>query len=301
MNPLIRKGGSHHRMSQFSRPQPRSNPGCTSAALPPTIKFHGFTSVHPPPKLPAEFISSPLKACTSSPKAEMSLSLLPAAGGAAPGPERPGARVDTHKGAPSPAGAANPSKQRGGNRAQTGGGGGGLGVPTTGPSAAPHHRLASSAVPFPRPRSRRRGEPAALPPPAARAAAPPPRRAGGPWLPRGPSEEALLHGELRAGPHPGTSRRTPGIRAYFGRRMRAKPAELEDVPGRPRRAPPIHLTGARSRAPSPQSLWSALRDAATAGLGEKTAWCLLSWRKPSCLTSIVLGRFLEDTGFGSWG
>lgn len=202
MNPLIRKGGSHHRMSQFSRPQPGSNPGCTSAALSPTIKFRGFTSVHPPPKIPAEFFSSLLKACTSSPKAEMSLSLLPAAGGAAPGPERRGARVDTHKGPPSPAGAANPSKQRGGNGAQTRGGGGGLGVPTSGPSAAPHHRQVSSAVPFPRPHSRRRGEPAALPPPADRAAAPPPRRAGGPWLPRGPSE-ALLHGELRAGPHPG--------------------------------------------------------------------------------------------------
>lgn len=89
-------------MSQFSRPQPRPNPGCTSAALSPTIKFRGFTSVHPPPKIPAGFFSSLLKACTSSPKAEMSPSLLPAAGGAAPGPERRGARVDAHKGPPLP-------------------------------------------------------------------------------------------------------------------------------------------------------------------------------------------------------
>lgn len=64
----------------------------------PPSSFRGFTTVHQPPKLPVGFFSSPLKACTSSPKAEMSLSLLPAAGGAAPGPERQGARVDTHKG-----------------------------------------------------------------------------------------------------------------------------------------------------------------------------------------------------------
>lgn len=64
----------------------------------PPSSFPGFTSVHPPPKLLVRFFSLLLKACTSSPKTEMSLSLLPAVGGAAPGPERPGARVDTHKG-----------------------------------------------------------------------------------------------------------------------------------------------------------------------------------------------------------
>ncbi|MEJ1279440.1 hypothetical protein NN561_010371 [Cricetulus griseus] len=127
----------------------------------------------------------------------------------------------------------------------------------------------------PAPRSGRRREPAALPPPAARAAAPPPCRAGGSWLPRGPSE-ARLHGGLRAGPHPGTGVQTPGRSADAGTRTRRKPAELEDVPGRPRRARPTHRTGARSRARSRQGLWGALRDAGTAGGPARCEDCQVS-------------------------
>lgn len=155
-----------------------------------------------------------------------------------------------------------------------------------------------SALPAsPLPEARGAGGPTSTSRPSSSAATPPSRRPMAPA--RTVRSLAARRAQGRSAPRMG--KRTPGIRAYAGRRMRAKPAELQEVPGRPRRAPPIHLTGARSRAPSLQSLWSALRDAVTAGLGEKTAWCLLSRRKPSCLTTIVLGRFLKDTGLGSWG
>lgn len=300
MNPLIRKGGSQHRMSQFSRPQPRSNPGC----------YLGGASTHH--QVPRLHLSTPT---TQAPRgifllAFKSLYFISKGRNGPVPPTRCGRRRPRPRATRSACGHAqrSPLPRRGRKPKQAARGKRGADRRRRRTTGGPDIRLLRRPTPQPRelrsalpasplPEAR---EPAALPPPAARAAAPPPRRAGGSWLPRRPSE-ALLHGELRAAPHPGTGRRTPGIRAYFGRRMRSKPAELEEVPGRPRRAPPSHFTGARSRAPSPQSLWSALRDAETAGLGEKTAWCLLSRRKPSCLTSIVLGRFLKDTGFGSWG
>lgn len=238
-------------MSRFHSPRSLSNPGCASthhqvpAASPQS---------HPPPKLPVEFSPRLYRLALHFPKAEMSLSLLPAAGGAAPGPVQRGARVDTHKG-------PSPSQPSSGGTPGAGRAGG------SPPQAPPPPRTAdprAPRLPFPRPHSRRRGQPAALPPPAARAAAPPPRRAGGSWLPRGPSE-GRQHGGLRAGPHPGTGVQTPGTPADAGTRTRRKPAELEDVPGRPRRAPPTQRTGARSRAGSRQGLESALRDAETAG------------------------------------
>lgn len=176
------------------------SPGLTPAV--PRRRFHppsssrGFTSVHPLPKLPVEFFSSKSLHFISKGR---NVPVPPTScGRRRPRPLAPGCACG-HAQRSLP-GAANPSKQRGGNGAQTEGGGaqGGLGVRTSGPTTAPHGRLASSAVPFPRPCSRRRPEPAALPPLAALAAALPLCRAGGPWLPRGPPE-AGLHSPGRAG------------------------------------------------------------------------------------------------------
>lgn len=189
-------------MSQFSRPQPGSNPGCTSAALPPTIKFPRLHLSTPTTQAPRGIFLLASKSLHFIAKGRNVPVPPTSCGRRRPRPLRTGSACG-HAQRSLP-GAANPSKQRGRNGAQTEGGGaqGGLGIPTSGPSAAPHRRLASSAVPFPRPRSRRRREPAALPPPAARAAALPPCRAGGPWLPRGPPE-ARLHSPGRAGGLPG--------------------------------------------------------------------------------------------------
>lgn len=259
----------------------------------PPSSFRGFTSVHPPPKLLVGFFSSLLKACTSSPKTEMSLSLLPAAGGAAPGPERPGARVDTHKG-PSRgpqdrASSEGETRRRQAEEARREDRG-------SRHQAPPPPHTADSRAPqcpsrVPAPGARGTGGPTSTSSPSSSAATLPSRR------PMAPARTV----RSRAVPRDGREGGLRGIRADAGRRTRGKPAELEDVPGRPRRALPTHLTGARSWARSPQSLWSALRDAETPGLGEKTSWCLLSRKRPSCLTLIVLGRFLKDAGFGAGG
>lgn len=157
MNPLIRKGGSQHRMSQFSRPQPRSNPGC----------YLGGASTHH--QVPRLHLSTPT---TQAPRgifllAFKSLYFISKGRNGPVPPTRCGRRRPRPRATRSACGHAqrSPLPRRGRkpkqaareNGAQTGGGGGRLGVPTSGSSAAPHHSLASSAVPFPRPRSRRRG------------------------------------------------------------------------------------------------------------------------------------------------
>lgn len=238
--------------------------GLTLAVLrrrfhPPTINFPRLHLSSPTTPARPGILSSPLKPALQSPK-QQSPSPSKQLRVAPPQALCSGERVWTRTKVP-----PHPDQAAGETGAQTGRGGAraALGVPAPGPSATPYRRSGAPQLPFPRPHSGRRGEPAALPPAAARAAAPPPYRAGGSWLPQGPSE-ARLRGGLRTGPHPGTGVQTPGKPADAGTRTRRKPAELEDVPGRPRRAPPTHRTGARSRARSRQGLWGALRDAETA-------------------------------------
>lgn len=143
-------------MSQFSRPQPRSNPGCTSAALPPTIKFPRLHLSTPTTQAPREIFLLSSKSLHFISK-DRNVPVPPTScGRCRPRPRETGSACG-HAQRSLP-GAASPSKQRGGNEAQTGGGAqGGQGVPASGPSAAPHRRLAGSAVPFPRPCSRSAG------------------------------------------------------------------------------------------------------------------------------------------------
>lgn len=260
--------------------------------LHPPSSSPGFTAVHPLLKLRVEFLSSPQGGCSSPLKAETSLSLLPAAGDAAPGPVRRGVRCgQAQRSLPR---AAKPTHTKAGSRqkaARRQHWGSQLQAPPPPSTADPR----APPLPFLRPRSWRRGEPAALPPPAARAAAPPPCRDGGSWLPRGPSE-GRLQGGLKTGP-PRGERGDPGETS--GRRQnevqRASRAGGRAGPPSPRAPDPAHgraLAG---------GLGSALREAETAGWVAETARCLFSLRRPSCLTSIVLGRFLKVTEFGRRG
>lgn len=89
--------------------------GLTLAVLPPT--HHQLPAASPQYTHHPSSPWNPLlasKTGTSFPKAAMSLSLLTAAGGAAPGPVQRGARVDTHKGpsSPQPSGGGNRGADR---------------------------------------------------------------------------------------------------------------------------------------------------------------------------------------------
>lgn len=273
--------------------------GLTLAVLrrrfhPPTINFPRLHLSTPTTPARRGILSLASKTGTSIPNAAKSLSLQTAAGGAAPGPVQRGARADTHKG-PSP-----PLPSRGGNQGadRTRRRAGSAGGPGTRPLRHPIRQIRSPATALPASplrQARGAGGPTSSSSPSSSAATLPSRRLMAPARPvRSPAARRAQNrstpGDRRAHSEETGRRRHKDAPQAGGARGRAGPPS-------PRAPDPPH-----GRALAGSEPVRSVGRAAGRGdgcLGAETARCLLSWRRPSCLTSTVLGRFIK--GRRAWG
>lgn len=285
-------------MSRFSRPQPRSNPGCAPAALPPT--HHQLPAASPQyshhPSSPWNSLLAS-KTGTSIPKAAKSLSLQTAAGGAAPGPVQRGARVDTHKG-PSP-----PRPSRGGNRGadRTRRRAGSAGGPGTRPLRHPIPQIGSPATALPASplrQARGAGGPTSSSSPSSSAATLPSRRLMAPARPvRSPAARRAQNrstpGDRRADSGETGRRRHKDAPQAGGARGRAGPPS-------PRAPDPPHGRALAGSEPARSVGRAAGRG--DGGLGAETARCLLSWRRDHLVSPRQFWEdLLKDAVFGEAG